>query len=64
MVKEDCFAFKTFRNGIKTCAVLKELLCKEKECSFYKTSEEYVKGFEGYPDYRMLCHKYKVEPKK
>ena len=45
MVKEDCFAFKTFRNGIKTCAVLKELLCKQKECPFYKTTEEYEKGF-------------------
>lgn len=40
-IKNDCFAFKGSRHN---CRALTELLCKNKDCKFYKTKEQYLKG--------------------
>lgn len=37
--KTDCFGFCGPRN--KRCSVLIELVCKKRECTFYKTREQY-----------------------
>lgn len=37
--KTDCFAYSE-----KRCLALTEKLCKKRECPFYKTREQYVKG--------------------
>ena len=33
-IKTDCFAYK-----MRDCAILKELMCKEGVCPFYKTQK-------------------------
>ena len=38
MVKTDCFAYQ---ERCKQCRVLSELVCKKRECTFYKTQEQY-----------------------
>lgn len=55
MIHEDCFAFKRRSNGSKTCFVLTEMICKKRNCPFYKTVEQYEEGFmdEMY-DYEMI----------
>jgi hypothetical protein len=63
-MKEDCFAYKPIKKGKWYCHILRENICEKKECPFYKTAEDYVKGFEYYPEYEEICRKYGVEPKK
>ncbi len=52
-IKYDCFGFKEGINlqssdlKFTGCKILKEMLCIERECPFYKTWEEYKKGFEN-----------------
>ena len=38
MIKENCFFYKKGDKLCK-CGALRELVCKERECSFYKTKE-------------------------
>lgn len=39
-MKEDCFAFDKKEKRIdKKCTALRELVCENNECSFYKTKE-------------------------
>lgn len=60
-MKKDCFAYTV--NGFgESCLILVEDICKKKECPFYKRAEDYVKGFEYYPEYKELCQNYGVEP--
>ena len=40
-IKEDCFAFTGSRHD---CRALTELICKNKDCKFYKTKQEYLAG--------------------
>lgn len=35
----DCFAFKNYE-----CTVLRELVCRNRKCSFYKTQDEHNKS--------------------
>lgn len=37
-MKTDCFAFMKKCNK---CSVMTETVCKKRECSFYKTKEQY-----------------------
>ena len=62
-MKEDCFAYKPIKKGKWYCMILRENLCEKKECPFYKTAEDYVKGFEDESEYKEICEKYGVEPK-
>lgn len=49
MSKEKCFAYIKDKDGKEKCYCLKELFCKDKECSFYKkrkqAKEEYLEHF-------------------
>lgn len=47
MVQKDCFGYS--EKG-KNCRVLKELVCKNKKCSFYKTQKEFQEGLKKYGD--------------
>lgn len=43
-IKPDCFGYKEIKtklNSMKTCTALTEMLCKNKECPFYKDQETY-----------------------
>lgn len=42
-IKSDCFGYEN-----KQCTVLKEMVCKYKECPFYKTNEQYAADKEKY----------------
>lgn len=42
---DDCFA----KIQIKKCRVLKQMLCKNGECPFYKTKKQYEVEQEKYP---------------
>lgn len=42
-VKTDCFGY---RKG--ECRVLYELVCEKRECSFYKTCEQFMKDKRKY----------------
>ena len=43
-MKEDCFAFnKQAKRKEKMCNALRELVCDNNECSFYKTKEQFKK---------------------
>lgn len=37
-IKTDCFAYHSRR---KICSVLTETVCKNRECTFYKTQEQF-----------------------
>lgn len=63
-MREDCFAYKQRKNGTCYCNVLTKNICESRSCPFYKTPEDYVKGFEGYSEYEDLCRIYGVKPKK
>lgn len=50
-VKTDCFAYNEIKTDLKdgsqnivgkTCSALNELVCKNKECRFYKNKSEYI----------------------
>lgn len=62
-VKEDCFACRKSSKGTFFCVILKKNICEKRECSFYKTYEEYVKGYKDYPGYEDICRAHGVEPK-
>lgn len=49
MANKDCFAY-----GRCSCRILTELICDNRECSFYKTHKQYRDDLEKYPpfDYR------------
>lgn len=40
-IKEDCFAFRGSRHS---CRALTELICKNKDCKFYKTHTQFLAG--------------------
>lgn len=63
-MREDCFACKRRKSGKYFCGALMTCICETRVCPFFKTAEEYVKGFKGYPEYRDICRMYGVEPKK
>lgn len=44
MPKEDCFAYSKAR-----CRILKERICNNRNCTFYKTDREYHEGLNKYP---------------
>ena len=50
MIHNDCFAFCS-----KQCKILTEQICKDKECSFFKTRKEMKADLKKYPlvDYRI-----------
>lgn len=43
MIKTDCFGYKR-----GTCMVLTDLVCGQRECSFYKTQEQFRRDAEKY----------------
>ena len=44
-MKTDCFAYKNERK----CLALNELVCKNRECRFFKTKEQFNEEREKYP---------------
>lgn len=40
-IKEDCFGYNP---EIRQCKALTELVCKNKECKFYKTQSQFEDG--------------------
>ena len=42
---DDCFA----KMGIKKCGVLKQMLCQNGKCPFFKTKKQYKAEQEKYP---------------
>ena len=40
-IKEDCFGYNP---RIRQCKALTELVCKNKECKFYKTQAQFEEG--------------------
>lgn len=50
--REDCFGYNKER---RECRALTELVCKNKECKFYKTQQQYedgIKMLEGLEAFR------------
>ena len=45
-IKKDCFAYHTLA---KNCGVMNELICRQRECTFYKTKKEFKEGQKKYP---------------
>lgn len=45
-IKTDCFAFM---QKCRKCSVLNELICQKRECTFFKTQEQYNSDREKYP---------------
>ena len=45
-VKTNCFGFHP---KTKECKVMTETICRERECSFFKTQKEYTDGLKKYP---------------
>ena len=43
--KHDCFAFRQANAHRCRCAILTEMICKEKECPFYKTKQKFEEGY-------------------
>ena len=41
--KTDCFAYCT-KNVKPSCSALTEMICKNGECKFYKTREQFYEG--------------------
>lgn len=46
MVLKNCFAYLTKSNGMCACSVLTDMVCECKNCSFFKTKEQYEKDIE------------------
>ncbi len=42
-VKKDCFAYEEITGK---CRALTELVCKNKKCSFYKSKNRFLKGYD------------------
>lgn len=38
-IKKDCFGYR----NPERCGVLSEMVCKNKNCSFYKSKEQFIK---------------------
>ena len=53
--KKDCFAYK----NRSYCGALTEMVCKKRKCSFFRTKEEFVKGFEKYGSGELYAEIYK-----
>ena len=45
-IKKDCFGYDLI--GVR-CKVMTELICRHKECTFYKTKEQFNADREKYP---------------
>ena len=45
----DCFAYKA-----KYCAVLTEMICKSRKCTFYKTKEQFDEELKKYPPIKKM----------
>ena len=43
---KDCFAFRTVTKNRYRCEILDEMICKKKECPFYKTNTQYLVGIQ------------------
>lgn len=41
-VKKDCFGYNA---EYERCEILKSLCCKNEECRFYKTEQEFKEGY-------------------
>lgn len=50
MIKQDCFSYVISRNE---CTCLKTLLCRSKECPFYKTRKKFEDELKKYPIKQM-----------
>lgn len=62
MINKDCFAYGTSLR----CRILTEVVCKNNDCKFYKTKQQYKADLEKYPpiDYKNLYeNKHKNEVK-
>ena len=55
MIKQDCFGYKR-----GTCMVLTELVCGQRECSFYKTQEQFRQDAEKYGEVAGQCKEREV----
>ena len=55
MTNEDCFAYRNDHY----CTVLTEVVCKSKQCKFYKTHKKYRDDLKKYPpcDYANIYAK-------
>ena len=53
-MNRDCFAygFSKYANIEQNpyCSILTEMLCKDKECPFYKTKDKYRQDLKKYPN--------------
>lgn len=46
LIKRDCFAYV----NEKRCVILSAMMCKSKNCSFYKTREQFRADLQKYPN--------------
>lgn len=51
-IKTDCFAYK---KSIHNCNALNELYCRDGECGFYRTSEEWCNSCKGAKGRALTC---------
>lgn len=42
-IKKDCFGWNESKLN---CKILKDVVCAERKCSFYKTQEQFQEGLE------------------
>lgn len=47
--RSNCFAYEVLADGSKRCIALKDMYCKKKSCSFFKTKEQYAEDRRKYP---------------
>ena len=57
----NCFAYRKYINGQEECSILTENICQNRNCSFYKTAKEYVKGFQNHKDFEKMCRIYDIK---
>lgn len=50
-IQKDCFGWNEKNNN---CSVLREVVCKKRKCSFYKTKEQHAKDSVRFPFIRAL----------
>ena len=53
MTNKDCFAYRSDRY----CAALNEVVCKSRECNFYKSRRRYLEDLKKYPPINYQLYK-------
>lgn len=46
MINRECFAY----HNDNVCRILSEMICKNRNCSFYKTKKKFKVDLEKYPN--------------